>query len=134
MPSDRIIKPGDVFEYISTGLRSSFVILVVDPLTFQGAEEALHDGIVVAVACAAHTDLNVIGSQDLADLLAGILAAPIGVVEQSWIWLTLIQRHAQGVFDQIGGNGGSYSIQRSCESTNPSPLPDTTSLLGSGCR
>jgi hypothetical protein len=76
-----IIKPSDVIENISASLHSGFVILQVDPFAFQGAEEALHGGIVVAVAGAAHADLNTMVGQDLTDLDAGILAAPIGVVK-----------------------------------------------------
>ena len=50
MPSDGIIKPGDVFEYVSAGLRSCFVVLEVNLFAFQGAEKALHNGVVIAVA------------------------------------------------------------------------------------
>ncbi len=81
MPSDGIIKPGDVFEYVSASLRSCFVVLEVNLLAFQGAEKALHNGVVIAVAGATHADINLVVGQDAADLLAGVLAAAIGMME-----------------------------------------------------
>ncbi len=39
VPPDCIIKPSDVIENISASLRSSFVVLVMNLLTFQGAEK-----------------------------------------------------------------------------------------------
>lgn len=48
-------------------------------LTFRGAEEALHDSVVIAIAGAAHADHDPVRSHDPPHLLAGILAAAIGV-------------------------------------------------------
>ena len=87
MPSDGIIKPGDVFEYVSASLRSCFVALVVNLLTFQGGKEALHDGIAIAIAIPAHTDLAVVAGQAFLVSQAGVLTALVGVVQQANLWL-----------------------------------------------
>ena len=81
MPSDRIIKPGDVIENISASLRSSFVILMMNPFAFQGAEEAFHDSIVVAVADAAHADATLQERQAVLVGHTGVLTTLVRVVD-----------------------------------------------------
>ena len=55
----------------------------MDELGFEGVEEALHRGVVIAVAFAAHRGLEAGGLEHLAVILRGILNAPIGMVDQA---------------------------------------------------
>ena len=77
MQADPIIKPGNVGEDIQARLGLGSVILKVDPLTFEGGEKAFHDRIVVTVSPPAHAYRDVLSIQEVADLLTGILTAPV---------------------------------------------------------
>ncbi len=55
----------------------------MDELGFERVEEALHRGIVIAVALAAHRGPEAGGLDHLAVILRGILNAPIGMVDQA---------------------------------------------------
>lgn len=61
--TNTIIKLFNVKEDIEFGLLVTFIILEMDLLNLQGAEEAFHGSIVVAIACPAHADLHVISRQ-----------------------------------------------------------------------
>ena len=61
------------------------VFLVVYSFTFQSAEKAFHQGVIKAVGSPAHTNLNAIGGHDLSDPVTRILAAAVGMMEQSRI-------------------------------------------------
>jgi len=56
---------------------------LVGTLRFEGGEEALLHGVVVAVAGATHAGLNVMGGQQFAVGVGGVLSAAVGVVEQA---------------------------------------------------
>ena len=82
MAASAIIKPFDVIKDIRSGLPSVFILLPMNLFDLQGAEEALHGGVVVAVPRAAHADLHAIVSQLELVSSAGVLAAAIGMVQQ----------------------------------------------------
>lgn len=94
MMPDGIIEPFDVFEDVPAGLCAGCILLVMNPLVFESAKKTFHDGVVVAVAFAAHADQDPVGFQNGLDLVAGILAATIRVVEQLRPGLALIESHA----------------------------------------
>src|SRR5659263_31295 len=100
MQPDGIIKPFDVTEYICACLRTGLIFLVMYPFVFQCTPEALNHRIVIAITSSAHADLNLIGSQNIADLMTSVLNTSIGVMEQSITWLTLIQGHSQSSLHQ----------------------------------
>src|SRR5207302_10321087 len=78
----RIVEALDVVEYISSRLTSGPVRFAPCAIGLQRREDALHRGIVPDVARTAHrTDDAVIGHQ-LLELLAGILAATVGMMQQ----------------------------------------------------
>ncbi len=52
-----------------------------DTFRLERTKEALHDGIVVAVACSAHADGEVVLSEQILVGVSGILAATIGVMQ-----------------------------------------------------
>jgi hypothetical protein len=60
MLSYGILKSSEAFSYVSAGLHSCFVVLVVNLLTFLGSEKALDNRIVVAIAVATHADLYLV--------------------------------------------------------------------------
>ena len=75
---------------------------VMDELGFEGVEEALHQGIVVAVGFAAHRGLDASGLHHLAVILRGILNAAIGMVDQAGARPLRRDRHPQGRQWQFG--------------------------------
>src|SRR5215207_9887722 len=58
------------------------VIALVNELSFQGAEEALHRRIVPAISLAAHRLSDGGGLQDVAVVAGGVLAATVGMMNQ----------------------------------------------------
>lgn len=105
MPSAWIVKPLDVVEHIGPRLVSRPVDLARRALGFERREEALHRGVVPDIARtrqAAHDP--VFGHQPLA-LIARILAAAIGVMQQFTRLATPPQGHRQSVRDEIGCHG-----------------------------
>lgn len=100
-----IIKPFDIAKDISACLLSIGITLKMHPFTFEGGKETLHDRIVIAIARAAHADLDVMGSQEGLDLFAGILATPIRMMQELPAQrMTLEKSHPQGPLDQVGGD------------------------------
>ena len=82
MPPFEIIEALDVAEYIGLGLVPYPIDLTRYTLGLERGKEALHRRIVPDIARAAHgTDDAVIGHQPL-ELLAGVLAATVGVMQQ----------------------------------------------------
>lgn len=63
---------------------------------FECGEEALLHGVVIAVAGATHTGLDVVGGQQRMIVVAGTLPTPVGMVQQPFGRLASGQRHAQG--------------------------------------
>jgi hypothetical protein len=64
------------------GLFQIVEVVVVGPFVFEGPEESLHDGVIIAAAGAAHGALDAECSQGLLIGVAGVLAAAIAVVQQ----------------------------------------------------
>jgi len=56
---------------------------MVHTFRFERGEEAFHGGVVVTVASAAHADGNTVSDQQALIVGAGVLAAPVGVVQQT---------------------------------------------------
>jgi len=69
-----IIKAFNVTEYISSGLRTGLVFLVMNPFVFQSTKETFHNSVVITITSATHTNLNPVSSQDITDLVTGIIA------------------------------------------------------------
>ena len=101
MPAFRIIEALDVIEHIGLGFVPRPIGLARRSLGLQRGEEALHRRIVPDVARAAHrADDAVIGHQAL-ELLAGVLAAAIGVMQQRIGFAPPPDRHHQGIGDEL---------------------------------
>jgi hypothetical protein len=96
MTTGPIIETFDVSEDICLRLGASLIILEMDMLIFQGAEEALHRGIIITVARAAHADLDLIIGQSHLIGLSRILAAAIAVMQEAWNGTPVLDSHLEG--------------------------------------
>src|SRR5258708_25591360 len=74
---------------------------VVDQLDLQRREEALGDGVVPAIAPAAHAADDPVLLQHSLVVAAGVLAPTIRMMEQPWRWAAARQRHAEGVEGEV---------------------------------
>ena len=77
-----IVKHLDVVEQIGPGFVPGSIPNAIDALAFEQAEEALDDGIVVTVPRTAHAALNAMFGEFVPEAVAGILAAPVGVMDE----------------------------------------------------
>jgi hypothetical protein len=76
-----IVEALDVLEEITSGLIAGGVKAMMDPLGFEGVEEALHGCVVPAVALAAHRRGEARPCQGGAIGFGGVLDAAVGVVD-----------------------------------------------------
>ena len=87
--SPRVVEQLDVIEDI----RPAFIVRGVDPtldaLPLEQLEEALGDGVVVAIAATAHAADDAVSREEGLPLMAGELAALIGMKDQAWRRLAL---------------------------------------------
>ena len=98
VPNLQILKDGCAGQ--GTGIKRAS-----DTFRFESAKETFHDGVVVAVPHAAHAKLSLSRDQTLEVGGAGVLAAPIRVVQQPGWRTTIPQCHTQGVQNQQGVHG-----------------------------
>lgn len=77
MQSESIVKAFDVLNEIRFGFGQAFVFLMMYPSIFQSAPEVLHHGSILTNGHTAHADLGLTDSQQVANLVAVILTAPI---------------------------------------------------------
>src|SRR4030067_2588076 len=83
MATCAVIEAFDVNEDVGLSVNPGIVILKVDLLTFQGAEETLHRGVVITVPGATHADLHPVSRQQIPVRLTGILTAAIRMMQQT---------------------------------------------------
>src|SRR5271170_4166463 len=92
-----IVEGFDVIEDLSSSLGSGLEGAAVNQFQFEGAPEAFHGGVVIAVAAAAHGGDQAGVGEGLTIMTAGVLDAAIGVEEQV-AWRTAVQKsHGQGI-------------------------------------
>ena len=84
MASARIVEAVDVLKERDLDLSSGLPRLAPDQFSLQRFEESLDHRIVVAVAFAAHRDLEAMLPQPLLIVVRTILAAPIRMMRASW--------------------------------------------------
>src|SRR5256712_14063741 len=83
MPPLPIVEELEVLEELGARRRPSGPGRVMDQLDFQRREEALGDGVVPAIAAAAHTAADPVLRQDPLVVAAGVLTAPIRMMQQT---------------------------------------------------
>ena len=102
MTSLAVVKDFDVLEQGLLRLFAGSELKMVNALGLQRAEEALHDGVVVAVATPAHADLATrIGHQG-AVFVARVLHAPIAMMQQAPMGSTLLASLTERLAGQLG--------------------------------
>ena len=105
MHSLSIVPYDDPFEDGILGLLFGFEGSLEHQFIFQAGPEALDDGVVPAVAHAAHAALDVEFGQFVLVLRAGVLAAAIGVVKDRVLWPSVGQCHLQGFDTEVRVQG-----------------------------
>ena len=83
MPARRVVEHLDVVEYIGSSVIQCRVDLPLHSLPLEQLEEALGDGVVVAISATTHAADHLVILQDSLPLAAGELAALIGVQHQA---------------------------------------------------
>src|SRR6187399_1216260 len=113
--ADRVVRFGARFK--SAAVHQFFL---------EGRKEALGDGVVVAVAGGAHAAARAVPVEQASVLMACVLGASIGVMDQAWRWLAA--RH--GMLEPPPQVRGSMTCaspsQRLAASTGPEARPDRT--------
>ena len=92
-----VVEGLDVLEDGGPGLASSDVVRAVDELGLERREEALRDGVVPAIALAAHAAVDAVFSKQLLIVPTGVLDAAVRVMEEPGLGPPGSQGHAQSV-------------------------------------
>jgi hypothetical protein len=100
--SGTVIKGFDVIEDGTARLGEGGEALVIDHFVFEAAPEGFDEGVVVAIAFAAHGSDETVMGEDLPVSRAGKLRASIRVDDKSSSRATLAERHTQGGDDETG--------------------------------
>ena len=101
MATVRVVEAFDITEHVRLGLCPRSVDLLAHPLGLEGREEAFHSGVIPDVAGPAHrTGDPVVGHEPL-ELLAGILAALVRVMQQGIGFPAPPDRHDERVGDEL---------------------------------
>jgi hypothetical protein len=79
-----VVEDLDVFEYLFPGIVSAAIPPVMHKLSRERAEEAFHRSVASAVTLAAHAYQHPIVFEQLLVVFAGILAAAIRVMDQTF--------------------------------------------------
>src|SRR4051812_2070206 len=83
MPPGRVVEALDVLANREMRFGPGGIAFVVDPLGLERGEETLSDGIIVAVAGAAHAGDEARGGDCRAVSVAGVGTASVGVLQQA---------------------------------------------------
>ena len=101
MSSAAIVIAFDVVEDFCTHRLTVSEIKVAQPFNLERMKEAFGRCIVVAAASSPHALLDILVYAEVAEFLAGILAATVGMEYDARFWLPLRERHLQGPDDDI---------------------------------
>ena len=104
MPPRGIVEALDVIEHVRFGLISRAVRLARRPFGLERGEEALHRGIVPDVAGPAHATGHAVVGQEPLEGLTGVLASPIGVMQDGLRLTSPPDRHHERIGDELRGH------------------------------
>ena len=114
MWSDGVVEGLHVGEYISLGGGPGGVVLEVDQLALEAAEEILCHGVVVGIALAGHALLDSIGLQPLPEGSGGVLDTPVTVRDETLGRFAAAYCHVEGFQSQGSvdavGKGIAYNF------------------------
>ena len=92
-----IVKAFDVIEDFGAGLLVGGELPAIDQLPFEGAPEAFHGGVVVAITLAAHGSDEAGPGEGVAIIGGGVLDPAIGVAEEFGGGLAMPECHGQSL-------------------------------------
>src|SRR5205807_7533574 len=95
-----VVEDFDVLDDRRTGLRAGGEVSVLDQLFLQRSKEALHRGVIPAVGTATHAAGNAVPGQEALVMVAGVLAAPVGMSQQPLARQAPLHRERQGIDHQ----------------------------------
>ncbi len=104
VPPPGIIEALDVIKHVRFGLVSRAVRLVRRPFGLERGEDALHRGIVPAVAGSAQATGHAVVGQEPLEGLTGVLAPSIGVMQDRLRLAAPPDRQHQGIGDELRGH------------------------------
>ena len=99
-----VIEDFNVVEDFGSGVGSAGELASVDQFQFEGAPEAFHGSVVVAVTASAHGGDQTGRLQGCPKVPGGVLNTPVGVEKQSGWRRTMQGRHGESCQDQGGVN------------------------------
>ena len=102
----RVAAPGivealDVVEHVGSGFVTRAIGFARRALGLERGEEALHRRVVPHVARPAHAADHAMIDQQALELLAGVLAALVGMMQQGVRFAATPDRHDQGIGDKL---------------------------------
>ncbi len=97
-----VVEPFDVVEHLGACGVLGGVDPPPDPLAFEQTEEALHRGIVMAVATSTHAAHQAVGHQETAPVIAGVDRPLVRMNQATGAGLAPPHRRQQGLHDQLG--------------------------------
>ena len=90
-----IVEGFDVIEDLAVSLGAGIKATAIDQFEFEGAPEAFHGGVIIAVAAATHGGDQAGLTEGLTIIATGVLDAAIGMEEQLGRRAAMQQRHRQ---------------------------------------
>src|SRR6267378_396011 len=124
-----VVKCFDELSDVTSRILFCFVFVEIYFLGLECFHEALHCRIVIRIALAAHADGDAAALKNLHILFAGVLAAAIGMVNQSWLNRAHFKGLLQRAYSQLGmqrtrqcpsDSLASKQIQQHCHIHKPS--------------
>ena len=103
-----VVEDFDEVEDFGPGVSVAGEPAAVDQLQFEGAPEAFHGGVVVAVAPAAHGGDQAGRLQCRPEVAGGVLDAAVGVEDQTGWGLAVQDRHGEGGEDESRVDGVAH--------------------------
>lgn len=94
MESPAVVEHFDIIDHVLFGFLPCGITTMLGLIALEASKEALGDGIVPAVAFAAHAADHAVFRQQCLIVLAGILTASIRMVDQSSVRLSDQEGHA----------------------------------------
>ena len=101
MFSARVVEAVDVFEEGDLDFAAGLLVAAPDQFCLQGFEEAFDGRIVVAIALAAHRNLEPMLAQQLLIVVSTVLRPAVRVMNAAWWWPSDCDGHVQGSQGEI---------------------------------
>jgi hypothetical protein len=96
-----VVETFNVFEHIRSGFFTISVTYSVDTFTFEYAKKALNNRIIITVASPTHTALDTLVVEQLTIVIACVLTASIGMMDECTLRLSSSDRHRECINRQV---------------------------------